>query len=448
VEAAGNSVVSLDYDEVVRRGVRALGKVGGRLLVENAAVEAASGGLVEVSDVTQCLGSCFFRCGLVTGSLESRDGDVGVDGDLRAGGLVEVREGRLMVGGTLTAERVKVRKSLEIKGGLDAGDVSVGGSLQVEGPSKAGRIDVGGSVECASGLDADLVDVGGSVRVSGATRSSRIDVGGKFVGDGVVADDVDVGGSFEAGEVDVGKIDVGGTIRLGGGVVRREADVGGRLESSKPLGFERLDAGGKIWLSGGEGGEIRAGGSLTNSGALKFSAIQVGGTVELDGDASGQAVEVGGTLSVHGGLKLSGGLRVGGKADVSVGLEAGHVRVGGSVRADSINARTEIQSNSIYTVKGAKAARIEIGRRGEARGPLVADEIVIGDDAEVDDIYGGVVTLRRGSRVGNVYAVDLRVENNVEFRERVMYSDHLRLDRRVSFSAPPEKTEKLPQPPL
>ena len=438
----------MGYDEVVRRGARALGKVAGKLLVENATVEATSGGLVDVSDLTECLGSCFFRCGLVTGSLGSRGGDVGVDGDLRSGGSVEVRDGSLRVGGVLAAERVKVRKRLEVKGGLEVGDVSVGGSLDVEGHAKAGRIDVGGSVECAQGLDADVVDVGGSVRVSGATRSSRIDVGGRFEGDGVTADDVDVGGSFEAGEVDVGKIDVGGTIRLGGGVIRRDADVGSKLESSKPLRFERLDAGGKVWLSGGEGGEIRAGGKLINSGALKFSAIQVGGTVELDGDASGQAVEVGGTLRVHGGLKLSGGLRVGGKADISDALEAGSVRVGGSVRAAMINSRTEIQSNSIYTLKGAKAARIEIGRHGEARGPLVAEEVVIGDDAEVDDIYGGVVTLRRGSRVGKVYAVDLRVENNVEFRGRVLYSDRLRLDRRVSFFAPPEKAEKLPLPPL
>jgi hypothetical protein len=438
----------LGYDEVVSRGVRALGKVKGRLLVDDAAVEATSGGLVEVSDLTECLGNCYFRCSLSTGSLESRHGDVVVDGDLRAGGLVEVRDGSLSVGGSLAAERVKVRKRLEVRGGLDAGDVSVGGSLGVEGPAKAGRLDVGGAVECASGLDVDLVDVGGSVRVSGATRSSRIDVGGKFVGDGVVADDVDIGGSFEAGEVDVGKIDVGGTIRLGGGVVRREADVGGKLESSKPLRFGRLDAGGKIHLSGGEGGELRAGGKLNSDGSLSFTVIQVGGTVELDGDASGQAVEVGGTLRVHGGLKLSGGLRVGGKADVSGALEAGSVRVGGSVRADRINARTEIQSNSIYTLNGARAARIEIGRRGEARGPLVAEEVVVGEDAEVEDIYGGVVTLRRGSRVGNVYAVDLRVESGVELREHVMYSDHLRLDRRVSFHAQPEKAEKLPQPPL
>jgi len=438
----------LGYDEAVRRGVRALGKVGGRLLVDDAAVEAVSGGLVEVSDLTECLGNCSFRCSLSTGSLESRHGDVGVDGDLRAGGPVEVRDGSLSVGGILAAERVKVRKRLDVRGGLDAGDVSVGGSLGVEGPAKANRLDAGGTVECASGLDADLIDVGGSVRVSGATRSSRIDVGGKFVGDGVVADDVDVGGSFEAGEVDIGKIDVGGTINLGGGVVRREADVGGKFESSKPLRFERLDAGGKIHLSGGEGGELRAGGKLTSYGSLSFKVIQVGGTVELDGDASGEAVEVGGTLRVHGGLRLSGGLRVGGKADVSGVLEAGSVRVGGSVRADRINAKTEIQSNSIHTIGGARAVRIEIGRRGEARGPLVAEEVVVGEDAEVEDVYGGVVTLRRGSRIGNVYAVDLRVENGVELREHVVYSDHLRVDRRVSFSSQPEKAEKLPQPPL
>jgi len=141
-------------------------------------------------------------------------------------------------------------------------------------------------------------------------------------------------------------------------------------------------------------------------------------------------------------------LRVGGKADVSGVLEAGSVRVGGSVRADRINARTEIQSNSIHTIGGARAVRIEIGRRGEARGPLVAEEVVVGEDAEVEDIYGGVVTLRRGSRIRNVYAVDLRVENGVELREHVVYSDHLRVDRRVSFFSQPEKAEKLPQPPL
>jgi cytoskeletal protein CcmA (bactofilin family) len=94
------------------------------------------------------------------------------------------------------------------------------------------------------------------------------------------------------------------------------------------------------------------------------------------------------------------------------------------------------------------AQYIEIGRRGEVSGPLVAKEVMVRDRGKVEDIYAERVTLRRDCRANNVYAARIEIESGCRIRGEVKYTDTLRLDRDVDLEVEPEKTEKLPPPPF
>jgi cytoskeletal protein CcmA (bactofilin family) len=153
-------------------------------------------------------------------------------------------------------------------------------------------------------------------------------------------------------------------------------------------------------------------------------------------------------VSVNGDLELIEDLLVGGKATVDGELKARTVRVGGKVEAYKIEALNEIATNTLRTSKGAKAEEIEIGRRGEAEGPLIANRILIRERARVEDVYGGTVILRRGCRTNNVYAENLTIENDCRISGDVKYTDNLKADRDARFDRNPEKTEKLPSPPF
>jgi cytoskeletal protein CcmA (bactofilin family) len=91
---------------------------------------------------------------------------------------------------------------------------------------------------------------------------------------------------------------------------------------------------------------------------------------------------------------------------------------------------------------------IEIDRRGEVEGPIVAKKILIRERARVEDIYGGDVILRKGCRAVNVYAERLTIENDCRISGNIKYSDTLRADHDTRLAREPEKTEKLPPPPL
>jgi cytoskeletal protein CcmA (bactofilin family) len=114
---------------------------------------------------------------------------------------------------------------------------------------------------------------------------------------------------------------------------------------------------------------------------------------------------------------------VGGKAAIEGELKARTVRVGGKVEAYKIEALDEIATNTLRTRKGAKAEEIEIGRRGEAEGPLIANRILIRERARVEELYGGTVTLRKGSRADNVYAENLTIENDCRINGDVKYTN-------------------------
>ena len=436
---------------VPRRTTREVGRVEGNLLVEDATIKAEEpGGVIQVSGITECRDDCYFESSLTTSELRGRGGDIVVEGELNAEDSIKIKRGRLKVRGNLTTKKMEVDRSVEVSGDMAVDLARVGGSIKVRGNSKASRVDVGGSFKTESDAEVDEIDVGGSVGVGGATKSVSIDVGGTFRGEGPVeAENIDVGGSVKIeSEASVEDIDVGGSVRLSGGAVRGKIRVGGTLRSSEPLEFSHIRVGGSVTIAGGKGGDIDVGGTFRSEGDLTFETIDVGGTVRIEGSASGRSIEVGGTVRVRDDLELSEELKVGGTADVGGKLTARAVRVGGKVVAEKVEAVEEIKTNTLRTRAGAMAQRIELGRRGEAEGPLIARTVIIKERCRVEDIHAETVTLRRDSRARNVYAARIDIESGCRISGEVKYTESLNAERDVSFASEPEKVEKLPEPPL
>ena len=435
---------------VPRRTLKELDRVEGDLIVDSGTVRAIKPGfMVKVTGVTDCNDDCIFESSLSTTELRGKGGDVTVEGDLEVEKSIKINRGSLEVFRNLKAEKLDVDRSTRVSGEMLVEDIRVGGTVRVKGVAKAYQLDVGGSFRAESDTEIDEIDVGGSVNVDGKTKSKSISVGGSFKGYGhVEASIIDVGGTVRIdAKVDLDEIDVGGSVRLSGGSVKT-VKVGGSFRSSKPINFENIRVGGTVKIAGGSGENIDVGGTLRCDGDLTFDAIDVGGTVRIDGNAKGNNVEVGGTIKVRNSLNLTKDLRVGGKAQIGNDLNARSVLVGGKVEAEKIVASEEIRTNILCTREGAKSDYIELGRRGEAEGPLIARKVLIRERARVEEVYAETVTLRRGARAVNLYANEIIIENDCRISGNIMYTKELRTDRDVRFSSEPEKTEKLPEPPF
>jgi cytoskeletal protein CcmA (bactofilin family) len=170
--------------------------------------------------------------------------------------------------------------------------------------------------------------------------------------------------------------------------------------------------------------------------------------VNINGDAIGRSVGVGGLFHTTGKVKLEEGLSVGGAAEVGGTIEAESVKVGGAVRAESVVASRSIETHKIRTVKGAKADRIEIDRRGEALGPLVGREVVLQRGAYAEDVWGDRVVLLRGARARNVYAGVFEAEEGSDVTGSILFTVELLAERGCHFTAQPAKAEKLPDRPI
>jgi len=427
-----------------------LTKVIGSLKAEDAIIKSGSeDGVVIIEGSTSCRGDCVFECTLQTENLESRGGRLSVHGDLLVSKIIEIKNGDLYVKGRLSSERLSVDRNVEVGGVLESKEIDVGGTLEASGFIKAKSLDLGGKLYAGSNAEIKQIDVGGVVVVEGDTKSESIEVGGKFVGKGrVEAYQIDVGGSVEiSSEADIDKIDVGGSVKLAGGIIHDKIDVGGSFESSKPLKFKIIEVGGKATIVGGEGTNVYIGGLFKSEGDLTFRDIRVGGKVEITGDASGENIEVGGSLEVSKSLSLSGRLIIGGRANIGGQLRAMSIRVGARLEAEKIEASI-IQTNKLLTRLGAKAKNIEIGRRGEVRGPLIAEKVVIKDRSVVEDIYADLVKLGRECTARNIYASHITLELGCRIEGFIKYTQTLKTDKYVRFASEPIKTDNPPTPPF
>jgi predicted acyltransferase (DUF342 family) len=131
--------------------------------------------------------------------------------------------------------------------------------------------------------------------------------------------------------------------------------------------------------------------------------------VEIGGEVFAKNIEVGGTLKPR-------------KA-----IAEGRVEVGGSIR----------------TIEGATAHFVEIGKRGEARGPIKADQVDIGKGASVENIFGKQVLMRNGADAESIYGESITIEPNCRISGEIQYTKELRIGDNVSLSKTPQRVSQI-----
>ena len=123
------------------------------------------------------------------------------------------------------------------------------------------------------------------------------------------------------------------------------------------------------------------------------------------------------------------------------------MRVGGRLEAYRAEADKFIEASVLRTRQGAKAARIEIGRRGEARGPLIGEVVIAKERSEIEDVWADEIQLRSRSRAGHLHGRRVQLGHGCEV-EAVTYTETLRIEPSVRIRTPPQKAEKLSEPPF
>ena len=180
------------------------------------------------------------------------------------------------------------------------------------------------------------------------------------------------------------------------------------------------------------------------NGDVSFQEIDVGGKVEITGSGEGDEIDVGGKLEVGESLKLSGTLDVGGKAEIGGEVSAKNIEIGGYLRARKATAEDRVEvGNSINTVEGTTACSVEIRNRGEVRGPIKADQVNIGKEARVENVFGKRIYLRKGAYAENIYGENVTIESHCRINGEVQYTSELRLGENVSLAKSPQKVDKI-----
>lgn len=350
--------------------------------------------------------------------------------------------------GDLSAENLEAESTVVIHGDLEIlNTVEVeDGRLEVHGNVSAKHVDVDDAIYVGKDLTVHEIEVGGSLTVNGNVNAEEVEVGGAFRAKEIAAKNVEVGGSLLAeSQVDMQNLEVGGTVGIGGGKIHN-VDVGGIFESSSPLRFGNIDVGGAVRLRGKNSGKkIDVGGSLTVEGELIFEEIEVGGKVSINGLAEGVYMAVGGKVDVDGSLKLSGSIDVGGRVDVSGEISAENITIGGVLRARKVTSEKRVKvGGSLSTDDGVRAGFVEMGRRSEARGPIVADEVIIGKDARVESIYGKEILMRKGANAENIYGEKVTVESHCRINGELKYTMELNASEKAILAKKPQKVTSLP----
>ena len=407
-------------DQFVRaRSTAKLGRVDGELSVGRGTTIKAESGKIIVA------GRAYF------------DGEVTIDGDFEC-------------------QSIRV----EGKGFGPGGDVRINGSLTVEGSA-----DIDASARVSGSVKAGSLDVAGHFR-SGMLKTDRLRVGGHLETRGSLdANEVDVGGHMTVlDEVKILNLRVGGHAKIGGGSVKGDVRVRGHFGTTKKVAFGRLETYGNVALPSGSTGE-----RLTVLGRIEFEGdsfckdLEVTGTAKARGNLSAENVNVKGNLFASGNLQVSKRFQVWGEAGISGALTCETLGVGGKLAADSISAsnRADI-TGEVRAGRGLKSATVVVGRGSKVAGPIFAESVEVGSEADfgsvwglpwwrgalgslttVEDVHGGSVKLGSHSRAGHIFGRMVEVEEGAA-AEEVVYTDQVKLPGRHSLSNPPRKVEELP----
>jgi cytoskeletal protein CcmA (bactofilin family) len=398
-----------------------------------------------------------------------------VDGDLKVGRKATIMaeaDGKVVVKGDVIFDGgATIDCSLECNSIEAKAAPHTGGTVKVNGDLSALKgVDVADSLEVSRTATAEGFDVGGHMAAD-SVFTKRVRVGGHFNVKGTLdSDSVDVAGHLSApGRVKAVDLHVGGHAEVGGGTISGRIQVRGHMEVASRLEYGELQTYGHLSLAGGSKGErLSALGRVRFAGDSSCRILEVKGAAEAKGDLSAEEVDLLGMMRVTGNLKVSKGFKVLGIADVRGRVDCQRLDVEGRLNADRVVTVDEADvSGELRTAGGMRASSIAVRRGGRVAGPLVGGQIEIGEKpgfgqwpsvwsevrgrigqmTEVEDVYGRSVRIAAYSRAKRVFAEEVQMEGG-SIAHQVTYTKDLSLTSSAYMHLPPQKTERLPDPPL
>jgi cytoskeletal protein CcmA (bactofilin family) len=398
-----------------------------------------------------------------------------VEGDLHVGRKATVRAesgGKLVVTGAVIFDGgAKVDCSLECSAIEVKAAPHTGGTIAVHGDlGVLGTVDVADSLEVTGKASAEGFDVGGHLK-AGSVLSKRVRVGGHLKVTGPLeSESVDVAGHLSAlGKVKVVDLHVGGHAQVGGGTISGSIQVRGHLEVGSSFEFGELQTYGRVNLpANSKGSRLSVLGRVTFGGDASCKVIEVKGAADAKGNLSAEEVDVLGVLRVSGSLKVSDHLKVTGIADVRERAECRKLTVEGKLSADMALAVDEADvSGELRTVRGIRSKAVTIRRGARVTGPIIGDRVEVGENpsfgqwpsawsevrqrigqmTNVEDVHGRTVRIGPYSQAKRVFAEEVQMENG-STADQVTYTKDLILDTKYHINQTPQKTTKLPEPPL
>ncbi len=102
----------------------------------------------------------------------------------------------------------------------------------------------------------------------------------------------------------------------------------------------------------------------------------------------------------------------------------------------------------IETEEGTKATKVEIGRNGKIIGVVVAKDVLLGEKAEVEDIYAESLVMEEQSTARNVYTKRVHLERGCRIIGELQYTEELKREQEVTLAKEPVKAAHLPTPPI
>ncbi|RLI08950.1 hypothetical protein DRO32_01575 [Candidatus Bathyarchaeota archaeon] len=123
-------------------------------------------------------------------------------------------------------------------------------------------------------------------------------------------------------------------------------------------------------------------------------------------------------------------------------MRASSVEVGGSLRADEVEATGKVRvGGRLSTIQGVRADYVEIGRRGRIEGPVRARRVRVRELARAEDIWADEITLEEEARARNLYGRRIYIECDCVVTGEVKYVDELVVEEGARLLSPPEKVE-------
>lgn len=400
-------------------------------------------------------------------------------------------EGNLRVGKKARLEsatgKITVSEGVYFEGGVD-----VNCSLECD----TLRVDHFGVVRIAGDLTVHSeLDIIHSIEVSGAINAGAIIGEGKIRSNSVAAKKIRANGVMEVKKeliteesIDVtGKLDAPGHVKLhdfsitgkavvGAGEISGKIEVRGDLEVASPIEFGELQVFGSTRLpSGCRGKKTTTFGKLEVNGDFQCDQIEAQGATKVHGDCVSTKAWVRGKLEVSKSLSIADVLETFGTTEVAGKYTGCNLRVAGKLIADEAVLTGEADIAGRVEVKqGLKARSVIIRSGSRCETPIVAKVVdvgqsyanvvsfqtgwmgqnvsmrLIGRESRVSDVYGTNIHLGAASRAGRIFAGNVQLEKGCVV-DRITYTGELKLPddpKSTYINHPPEKVEKLPNPPF